>query len=209
MVIEALQSYAQLASGLTKTSREKALATAKALLSQAGLGEVAADAGDRVSKLADEIVATSKANRLLLTQFVDSEVTKAVGRLGLAKASEVDELREEVAALRVAATAAMAAASEPAEEPVVARRPAKKAAKKAAVTTTDASAEPLNRPAKKAPAKKTAAKKSAAKKAPAKKTAAKKAPAKSAVAGPDPADSDLTSSPSAAGAEVTSPDAAS
>src|SRR5690349_15202563 len=85
MVIDALQSYAQLASGLTKTTREKAVATAKGLLEQAGLGEVAADAGDRVSKLADELLATSKANRQLLTQFVDAEVQKAVTRLGLAK----------------------------------------------------------------------------------------------------------------------------
>ena len=80
MVIEALQSYAQLASGLTKTTREQALATAKGLLDQAGLGEVAADAGDRVSKLADELLATSKANRQALTKFVDAEVTKAVGQ---------------------------------------------------------------------------------------------------------------------------------
>src|SRR5690348_13010167 len=150
MVIEALQSYAQLASGLTKTTREKALATAKGLLTQAGLGDVAADAGDRVSKLADELVATSKANRELLTKFVDAEVKKAVGRLGLAKAEDIEGWRAEIAALRAASAAASPApattttpatsttAAEPATAPA-AKRPAKKApARKAPATKSSA-----------------------------------------------------------------------
>lgn len=185
MVIEALQSYAQLASGLTKTTREKAMATARGLLDQAGLGDVAADATDRVSKLADELIATSKANRQLLTHFVDVEVAKAVGRLGLAKADELEDLRAEVAALRALATSAAATSSVP-------------GAAADAPGAPSAAAAPTKRPAKRAPAKKTptarkatAAKKSAAKKsapaAPAQKRPAKKATAKTTPAATTPA----------------------
>jgi polyhydroxyalkanoate synthesis regulator phasin len=206
MVIEALQSYAQLASGLTKTTREKALTTAKGLLDQAGLGDVASDAGDRVTKLADELLATSKANRQLLTQFVDSEVQKAVGRLGLAKSEDIEELRAEIAALRTVNVAAMAAATaEPVTVPPAGtaaasapKRPAKKApaasrpAKKAAATST-ASRAPAKEAtaskattskatASKATAKKATASKATGSKATAKKTAAKKAPAKKTAA---------------------------
>ena len=205
MVIEALQSYAQLASGLTKTTREKALTTAKGLLDQAGLGDVASDAGDRVTKLADELLATSKANRQLLTQFVDSEVQKAVGRLGLAKSEDIEDLRAEIAALRTVNVAAMAAATaepvsvppagtataaaekrpaketpaakRPIEEAPAAKRPAKKAPTKKA-TPTKAAPTTSKATATKTTATKTTATKTTAKKAPAKKAPAKKAPAK-------------------------------
>ena len=188
MVIEALQSYAQLASGLTKTTREKALATAKGLLDQAGLGDVAADTTDRVSRLADELLAASKANRQALTQFVDAEVTKAVDRLGLAKAEDVEALRAEVATLR---TATVAAASSAAAAPTAASAP---------------SAPAVKRPAKKAPAKKAPAKKApaaesaaatvtpaattAAAASPAKKTTAKKTTAKKTTAKNAPREED-------------------
>lgn len=218
MVIEALQSYAQLASGLTKTTREKALATAKGLLDQAGLGDVASDAGDRVTKLADELLATSKANRQLLTTFVDAEVQKAVGRLGLATSEDIEDLRAEIAALRTVNVAAMAAATaEPVSVPPAAtptapapKRPAKKApaasrsAKKAAVTSTaaeDTSApvtaapSPASAPAKR-PAKKAPAKKATASKAPTKKATASKAPAKKATVKKAPAKKTTTAAPS-------------
>ena len=64
-----------------------------------------------MDKLADELLATSKANRQLLTQFVDAEVQKAVGRLGLAKSEDIEDLRAEIAALRTVNVAAMAAAT--------------------------------------------------------------------------------------------------
>ncbi len=201
MVIEALQSYAQLASGLTKTTREKALATAKGLLEQAGLGDVASDAGDRVTKLADELLATSKANRQLLTTFVDAEVQKAIGRLGLAKSEDIEDLRAEIAALRTVNVAAMAAATaEPVSVPPAGtaaapapKRPAKKApaasrpAKKAASSTASDDVSAAKRPAKKAPASKTPASKATASKATASKATASKAPAKKATAKKAPA----------------------
>jgi len=194
MVIEALQSYAQLASGLTKTTREKAVATAKGLLDQAGLGDVAADAGDRVSKLADELLATSKANRQLLTTFVDAEVQKAVGRLGLATSEDIEDLRAEIAALRTVNVAAMAAATaEPVSVPPAGtaaapatKRPAKRApaAKQPSTDAPSTDAPAADRPTTDAPAAKRPAKKAPAKKAtatratPAKTTPTKATPSK-------------------------------
>ncbi|MFP5281970.1 MAG: polyhydroxyalkanoate synthesis protein PhaF, partial [Actinomycetes bacterium] len=70
MAHEAVQNYVNLVSGLTRTTRTKAAAGAKALLASAGLDDVAADAGGRVSKLADEIVSASKANRELMRHLI-------------------------------------------------------------------------------------------------------------------------------------------
>jgi polyhydroxyalkanoate synthesis regulator phasin len=100
MAIDALQHYVQLANGLTKTTRERALAAARAALSQVGLEDVATDASERVSKLADDIMHASRANRQLLTDFVAHEVDQAVHRLGLVRLEDLEELRAEVARLR-------------------------------------------------------------------------------------------------------------
>ena len=53
---DARQNYVNLVAGLTRTTRDRAVATAWALLAQAGLTNAAHDAGERVSKLAEEIV---------------------------------------------------------------------------------------------------------------------------------------------------------
>jgi len=100
MVGEAVQNYVNLVSGLTRTTRDRAVAGARALLAQAGLEDVAAGAGGRVTALADEIVAASKANRELMATFIASEVEQVVSRLGLARAEEVERLRGEVEALQ-------------------------------------------------------------------------------------------------------------
>ena len=97
---EALHSYVNLVSGLTRTTRARAQAVADAVLAQAGLTEVATDATERVNKLAEEILNAGRANRELLQNLVAAEVEKVVSRLGLARADEVAALSEEVAALR-------------------------------------------------------------------------------------------------------------
>jgi Poly(hydroxyalcanoate) granule associated protein (phasin) len=171
MVIEAWKNYAQLVNGITKTTRERALATAKALLAQAGLEDVAADASERVTKLAEEILTASAANRQILTNFVAHEVDQAVGRLGLARREDLEALRAEIAALRTSTSASPRPSPEPAA-------PAKRAPAKKAVT--------------KAPAKEAPAKKAPAKKAPATRVPVKKAPvnqpAASETATPEPRD---------------------
>lgn len=99
MVGEAVQNYVNLVSGLTKATRAKAAAGARAVLSQTGLEDVTSDASRRVSTLADEILAASKANRALLRNLVATEVEQVVGRLGLTRAEELERLRAEVHAL--------------------------------------------------------------------------------------------------------------
>ena len=131
---EAFQAYINMVSGVTKTTQAKAAATARAMLKQAGLEDVATEASERVSKLAEEIMNASRTNRELLQHFVTAEVDKAAARLGLARAEEVEALREEIASLRAQLSDATARTAKAA----AARRTGTKkaAAKKTAATRT-------------------------------------------------------------------------
>jgi polyhydroxyalkanoate synthesis regulator phasin len=160
-VADAFQSYINMVTGVTKTTQEKASATARALLKQAGLEDVAAEASERVAKLAEEIINASRTNRELMQHYVTAEVDKAAARLGFARADEVQALRDEVASLRAQLDEARADEARMYE--------ARAAAEKAAPAKE---ALPKKAPAKKAPANRTSAKKAPAKKAPAKKAAA-------------------------------------
>jgi polyhydroxyalkanoate synthesis regulator phasin len=156
-VNDALKGYFALAGGLTEITRQRATAAAKALVAQ---GEAAAGS---VTALADDLMAQSKSNREAVTALVKFEVDRALGRVGLATAEEVNELTARIRHLEKELRDAT--------KPAAAKAPAKQAAaaKKA--------------PGRKAPAKKAPAKKAAAKKAPvAKKAAAKRAPARKAPA---------------------------
>ena len=164
---DAFQSYINMVTGVTKTTQEKASATARALLKQAGLEDVAAEASERAAKLAEEIMNASRTNRELMQHYVTAEVDKAAARLGFARADEVQALRDEVASLRAQLDEARAANE--------ARMYEARAAAEKTASAQKASA-------KKAPAKKAQAKRTAAQKASAKRTAAKKAPAKKAPA---------------------------
>ncbi|MFC9691997.1 polyhydroxyalkanoate synthesis protein PhaF [Kribbella sp. NPDC056951] len=167
MVMDALRGYVQLANGLAEVSRQKAEAAAKALLQQTGADALTSGLTTKVGDLADEIVATSKSNRQLLTAIVTNEVEGAVARLGFVRSEEVAALTRRVQQLETELAEAQAAV--PAPAPVA-------AAKKAPAKTAPAKPAPAKKaPVKKAAAKKAPAKKAPAKKAPAKKTAAKKA----------------------------------
>ena len=133
---EAFQTYINMVSGVTKSTQAKAAATARALLKQAGLEDVAAETGERVTKLAEEIMIASRTNRELLQHYVTTEVDKAAARLGLARAEEVQALRDEIESLRseLMETKASTAKSAPAKKAATKRAPAKKAAAK--MTTT-------------------------------------------------------------------------
>lgn len=89
-------NYVELITGLRRFTQEKAGALAHDLLAQAGLDEFATDAQHRITRLADEIVVASKANREMLQHLVRGEVDKAMGRLRFARAEEVSDLRAEV-----------------------------------------------------------------------------------------------------------------
>ena len=127
---EAFQTYINMVTGVTKSTQAKAAATARAMMKQAGLEDVATETSERVTKLAEEIMNASRANRELLQHFVNAEVDKAAARLGFARADEVEALRDEIAQLRAQvdeATARMAKA-ESAKRAATKRAPAKKTA---------------------------------------------------------------------------------
>ena len=150
---DAFQAYINMVTGVTKTTQAKAAATARAMVKQAGLEDVATEASERVTKLAEEIMEASRTNRELLQHFVTTEVDKAAARLGFARAEEVEALREEIASLRTQLNEAT-------------MRTGKTAATKKA--------------AKKAPARKTAATMTATKKSTATKSPGRKPPRKKA-----------------------------
>jgi hypothetical protein len=85
-VAEALQAYINMVTGVTKSTQAKAAGTARALLKQARLDDVATETSERVTKLAEEIMNASRTNRDLLQHFVTSEVDKAAARLGFSRA---------------------------------------------------------------------------------------------------------------------------
>jgi polyhydroxyalkanoate synthesis regulator phasin len=150
---DAFQAYINMVTGVTKTTQAKAAATARAMVKQAGLEDVATEASERVTKLAEEIMNASRTNRELLQHFVTTEVDKAATRLGFARAEEVEALREEIASLRTQLNEATMRVGKTAAT--------KKAAKKA--------------PARKTTATMTATKKSTATRSPGRKPPRKKA----------------------------------
>jgi polyhydroxyalkanoate synthesis regulator phasin len=193
MVLDGLRGYLQLANGLTDVTRERALATAKALAAQGAAGVTAvvpAPAVTQVSTLTEDLMAASKANRALLLHLIQAEIERSVARLGLVSAHELDAANRRAKGLerRVAEL----------EEEL--RRSS--TARKAAVTR-----------AKKAPAKKSAAKKSTAKKSATKKSATKSAartPARRSPGAATPAaESSPTTAPAAESTPTTAPAAES
>jgi polyhydroxyalkanoate synthesis regulator phasin len=198
--MEAWRAYLELALGLTEASRKKAQKAAKKLVGKGG-----ATAG-QLQAMAEELVATSVANREALTKLVRFEVDRALGKVGLATADEVADLTARVRELEEELRTAKPAPADAPSAPI-SPTPAKKAVAKKTVAKKAAApgaAEPAAPPAKKtAPAKKAVAtvnnaapesgpaaaaapvdspaapaKKTVAKKAVAKKTVAKKAPAR-------------------------------
>ena len=97
MVFEAVQNYVSLVTGLSKATRAGARSGAREFLAQSGLEGAA---GERVGKLAEEILSAGRANRELLENLVNTEVTRAVSRLGFVRSDDLDEVREEIAELR-------------------------------------------------------------------------------------------------------------
>ena len=182
MMLGALRSYLQLASGLTEVTRQRALTTARQLLDQGGevvdlavSQTVGGGVGRQVQSLAEDLIATSKTNRDLLVGLIRTEVERAVARLGLVGADELATVSQLVGRLQSQLDAAIAFGGRQDTSdrtPDAATPAAKKAsAKKVAVKKA---------PAKKAPAKKVAVKKVAVKKAPAKVVAVDRAPVEQA-----------------------------
>ncbi|MGN6332620.1 MAG: phasin family protein [Motilibacteraceae bacterium] len=195
MVLEGLRGYLQIASGLTDVTRQRATSVAQSLLAQgAGLGSglgaglsgglpSVGDLREQVAGVAEDLLATSKANREMLLGLVRGEVERQVTKLGLVSASELEaatkraqrlEVRVHDLERRMAGQPSSGAAPAPA-----ASAPA------GSVTKAPASTVPPRKVATKAPATKAPATKVATKApaAPTKKVA--KAPARGRSVAPD------------------------
>jgi len=153
-VSEAFQTYINMVTGVTRSTQAKASATARVLFRQAGLEDVAVAASERVTKLAEEIMNASRINRELLQHFVTAEVDKAAGRLGFARAEEVEALRAEVASLRSQLDEAVArtAQSAPAKKAAVTKSPGRKASPTVAPTKKTAAKPASGKPVPKSAA---------------------------------------------------------
>jgi polyhydroxyalkanoate synthesis regulator phasin len=85
---DALRTCLQIAGGLTEATRRRATAVAKELLDQTGIDvdELQRRIGDRippeVQTLADELIASGRANRDLLIGLIREEVDKTMSRVG-------------------------------------------------------------------------------------------------------------------------------
>ena len=117
---DALKSYLALAGGVTEVTRQRALAAAKALVSQ---GEATAE---QVSSLAEDLLTQSRQNREAVLALVSSEVDRALGRVGLASADEVTALTERVRHLETQ-VAQLTRGDAPATKAAAKKAPAKKA----------------------------------------------------------------------------------
>ena len=91
---DALQRYANLASGLTRTT---AAATERLVAGFVRQGEVAAEQAER---LFEDVVTRSIQGSGALAQLVKTEVEQAMARAGYVRADEVQDLRREVDDLR-------------------------------------------------------------------------------------------------------------
>jgi polyhydroxyalkanoate synthesis regulator phasin len=147
-VAEAFQAYINKVTGVTRSTQAKAEATARALLRQSGMEAVATETGERATKLAEEIMTASRANRELLQHFVSAEVDKLAARLGFARAEEVRALRDEIAGLRVQLDEVMARSAKSATGSRAAgrRAPAKKTAAAMKLPNTATTRAPGQKP---------------------------------------------------------------
>lgn len=151
MMVDAVQSYLNLANVVSRAARAQAVAVARTVLAQSGLEEAAADANERATQLVDEAREARRANRELVENLVAAEVTKAASRFGFVRDEDLDEIREEIAELRVQLKKAQATSTGK-------RSPARK------VATPGAAKDPSVTvpPARKAAIRRTAAKKAEA-----------------------------------------------
>ncbi|MHB1802603.1 MAG: hypothetical protein ACYCU5_13270, partial [Actinomycetes bacterium] len=97
MSLDGLRTYVQLANGLGDLTRERAVSVARGLLGQTGVDQVLAGAmRDQVGGVAEDLLATGRANRDILIGLVRAEVSRNISALGLAGQEEVATLRVHV-----------------------------------------------------------------------------------------------------------------
>ncbi|WP_150254712.1 coiled-coil domain-containing protein [Nocardiopsis deserti] len=107
MVVDAVRTYLDAASGLTELSRKQAVAAAKALLRANGsAAPVAAEGeslpprvGQSIQNLAGELIETSQANRAAIADLVRSEVGRQLERMDVVPRTDHERLVRRVAEL--------------------------------------------------------------------------------------------------------------
>ncbi|APC36533.1 membrane fusogenic activity family protein [Nocardiopsis dassonvillei] len=107
MVVDAVRTYLDAASGLTELSRKQAVAAAKALLRANGpAAPVAAEGeslpprvGQSIQNLAGELIETSQANRAAIADLVRSEVGRQLERMDVVPRADHERLVRRVAEL--------------------------------------------------------------------------------------------------------------
>ena len=157
-MLDDLRTYVQMATGVTEATTAKAkdvisglVASGMALTSRA---VPAPDVVGQVQELADDLVATSKNNRELLTGVIRSEVDKAVGRMGFVREDELAALRRHVQRLEAEvhemkeAAAASATPVQPTSAAAGSSAPAESAGPAESTDSAD-STEPARKPKKK------------------------------------------------------------
>jgi BMFP domain-containing protein YqiC len=125
MVVDAVRTYLDAASGLTELSRKQAVAAAKTLLRAEGsTAPVAAEGeslpprvGQSIQNLAGELIETSQANRAAIADLVRAEVGRQLERMDVVPRAEHERLVRRVAELerRLAARHAVEHALAPVE----------------------------------------------------------------------------------------------
>ena len=100
MVLDAVRAYAQLASGLTEVTRERAMTTAKALVAQLGaLSEAPAQSTAQARVLAEELTKAARANRDAMLSMIRTETERAVAAVGVATGEDLGTMQRRLAAL--------------------------------------------------------------------------------------------------------------
>lgn len=137
MVVDAVRTYLDAASGLTELSRKQAVAAAKILLRANGSTTAAAvdneslppRVGQSIQTLAGELIETSRANREALAGLVRSEVERQLEGMDVVSRAEHERLVRRVAELerRLAARQAVEYSSAETGAPSPARSAASEA----------------------------------------------------------------------------------
>ena len=187
MVLDGLRGYLQLATGLTEVTRERAMAAAKSLAAQgeAGVEAVIPDAvRTQVGSLADDLMASSRANRDNLLNLVRTEVERSVARLGLVSSADLDTAEDRAKALgrRVEELEQQLAGRGSRARTVTKKSGAKRSSATRSAKTSTAKSTAKKSTAKKSTAKKSTAKRSTAKRSTAKRSTAKRSTAKRSTA---------------------------
>lgn len=177
MAGDQVKALLQLASGVGDLTRARAQDIARGLLELPG-GESAGRVTGQVAALADELLATATANRENLLALVRAEVETAVGRLGLASASQDQQLREELERLQLENASLRAKLELRDAADASAGRASKTSTRKRSTTRT--AKRPTSSPAEPAVTEPAPEKRSTAKQATAKRSTAKRSTSKRA-----------------------------